>query len=161
MRGLVLSLLATLVGLAMVAGGIWGLVGSVSDDDDDATAATAGPKTSSAKECSQVAKRDPRFKAPHDLRFGPYGTAIVQCKEDTVTFSIELEGLRESTFYEVNLEKGRRRLDVGTILFVGSNTVNTITVPRQIPIEKYDFLVVRPDSFQNPEVDQPPFTAAL
>jgi hypothetical protein len=159
-RALVLSLLATLVGAAMVAGGIWGLVDSAGDDDS-ASASTPELKTSSPAECAQVAERDPRFKLPHDLRFGASGKATVKCERESVAFSIELDGLKEGTFYEVNLEKGRRKLDVGTILFVGSNTTNTITVPPGVPLKKYDFLVVRPDSFHNPGVDQAPFTAAL
>jgi hypothetical protein len=162
-RAVVLSLLATLVGLAMVGGGIWGLVGSVSDDDDDssATASSAEPKTSSPADCAQVAERDPRFKLPHDLQFGGSGKATVTCEGETVTFSIELDGLQQSTFYEVILQKRRREADVGTFLFVGSNNVNTVTVGPDVPIEKYDFLVVRPDSFHNPGVDQAPYIAAL
>ena len=53
MRAFWLSLLATLVGLAMVVGGIWGLVADVSDDDSSAAAAErAIPKTSSPEECT-------------------------------------------------------------------------------------------------------------
>src|SRR5688500_9561980 len=114
MRGVLLSLLAVLVGAAMVGGGIWGLISS--DDDDSASASSTKLETSSPKECAQVAKRDPRFKRPHDLQFGGEGTAIVQCKESSVTISIKIDGLKESTFYEVLLEKGRRKLDVGSIL---------------------------------------------
>jgi hypothetical protein len=153
---------ATLVGLAMVAGGIWGLVDSVSDDDESSTsAAAAAPKTSSPEECSQVAERDPRFKVPHTLLFGASGRATVTCEGQTVTFTIELDGLQQSTFYEVVLQKGRREADIGTFLYVGSNSVNTVTVDRSVRTKKYDFLVVRPDSFHNPGADQEPFTAAL
>jgi hypothetical protein len=162
MRAVVLSLLATLVGAAMVGGGIWGLVDSLGEDDDQSAAAdTAEPKTSSPTECAQVAERDPRFRLPHDLTFGGSGTAIVQCKGQVVTFSIELEGLEKSTFYEVVLEKRRRKADIGTILEVTPGQVHTITVGPEVPIEKYDFLVVRPDGFHNPGVDQAPFIAAL
>ena len=164
MRGLLLSLLAVLVGVAMVGGGIWGLVGAVKDDDDSASASAATPKelkTSSAQDCSAVAERDPRFRLPHDLQFGGEGTATVQCQGTTVSFTIELDGLKEGTFYEVILEKGRRKADIGTILFVGSNNVNTITVPPEVKLRKYDFLTVQPDSFHNPGVDQAPFRAVL
>jgi hypothetical protein len=160
-RTLLLSLLATLVGAAMVAGGIWGLVDSTGDDDDSASAATEELKTSSPEECAQVAKRDPRFKLPHDLQFGGSGKATVKCEGESVVFSIELDGLQQGTFYEVVLERGRREADIGSILYVGSNDVNSVTVPPEVPLKKYDFLVVRPDSFHNPGVDQAPFTAAL
>jgi hypothetical protein len=164
-RGLLLALLATLVGLAMVGGGIWGLVDSVSDDDSSsssAVASTAEMKTSSADDCSQVAERDPRFRLPHDLQFGGEGSATVQCNGSEVTFTIELDGLRTSTFYEVILERGRRRLDVGTILAVGTDSVSTVTIDtREVKLRKYDFLTVRPDHFHNPEVDQLPFRAVL
>src|SRR4051812_11649074 len=118
MRGLLLSLLATLVGVAMVGGGIWGLVGSVSDDDSSSGSAST-LKTSSAKDCAEVAKSDPRFRTPHDLQFDGVGTATVQCKGPVVSFSIDIDGLREKTFYKVQLEKGRRKEEVGSILPVG------------------------------------------
>src|SRR5215217_6856617 len=157
MRGLLLSLLATIVGVAMVGGGIWGLVASVSDDDSSASASTADLKTSSAKDCAQVAKQDPRFRAPHDLDFGGSGKATVQCKGPAVSFSIDIDGLKEQTFYKVELEKGRRKEEIGTILPVGVNNVSTVTVRLDIPIEKYDFLTVRIDPFFSPEADDAPF----
>ena len=162
MRGVLLSLLATIVGVAMVGGGIWGLVGSVSDDDDSsASAATSDLKTSSAKDCAQVAKQDPRFRAPHDLQFAGLGKATVQCKGAVVSFSIEIDGLQEKTFYKVELEKGRRKEEIGTILPVGVTDVTTVTVRPDIPIEKYDFLTVRIDPFFTPGADEAPFRAAL
>jgi hypothetical protein len=161
MRGVLLSLLATIVGVAMVGGGIWGLVGSVTDDDSSASASTPDLKTSSAKDCAQVARRDPRFRLPHDLQFGGSGTAIVQCTGPVVTFSIELDGLKERTFYNVVLEKGRREEEIGTILPVGVDAVSTVTVRPDIPIEKYDFLTVKIDPFFTPGADEPPFRAPL
>src|SRR5687767_12107849 len=146
MRGILLSLLAVLLGGAMVAGGIWGLISS-DDDDDSASASAAELKTSSAKECAQVAKRDPRFKRPHDLQFGGEGNAIVQCKGTSVTISIKIDALKESTFYEVLLEKGRRKLDVGSILVVSTGGVSTVTLGPEVPLKKYDFVTVRPDQF--------------
>jgi hypothetical protein len=161
MRGLLLSLLAVIVGIAMVGGGIWGLVGSVTDDDDGSSAAASTLKTSSAKDCAEVAKRDPRFRAPHDLQFDGVGKATVQCKGPVVSFSIDIDGLREKTFYKVELEKGRRKEEVGSILPVGVSGVSTVTVRPDIPIEKYDFLTVRIDPFFTPGADEAPFRAAL
>jgi|tagenome__1003787_1003787.scaffolds.fasta_scaffold19639374_2 hypothetical protein len=159
MRGVLLALLATIVGVAMVGGGIWGLVGSVTDDDSSASASTL--KTSSAKDCAVIAKRDPRFRHPHDLQFGGSGTATVQCKGPVVSFSIDVDGLKEKTFYKVVLEKGRREEDVGTILPVGVDDPTTVTVRPDIPIEKYDYLTVKIDPFFTPGADEPPLRAPL
>jgi hypothetical protein len=161
MRAVLFSLLAVIVGVAMVGGGIWGLVDSVSDDDSSASASTSDLKTSSAEDCAQIAERDPRFKTPHDLQFGGEGKATVQCKGPVVSFSIEIDGLQEKTFYKVELEKGRRKEEIGTILPVGLNGITTITVRPGIPIEKYDFLTVRIDPFFTPGADELPFRAAL
>lgn len=170
-RGFWLSLLATLIGLAMVAGGIWGLVADVSDDDDSTAAAEGAiPKTSSPEECAQVAKRDKRFKLPHSLTFHGYGTATVKCSGDTVTFTIDIDGLQSGTFYDVVLEKGKREEEVGSILAVGgANTITTVTVGPDVPIQKYDFLTIRESDFGRPssattgQVLTPtgPFSAAL
>ena len=153
MRGLWLSLLATLVGLAMVAGGIWGLVGDVSDDDDDASVSLEReiPKTSSPRECAEVAKRDKRFEFPHDLTFGGTGKATVKCNGGTVTFTIEIDGLKSGTFYDVVLERGKREEEVGSILAVGGgNTITTVTVGPEVKLRRYDFLTVRESEFGRP-----------
>ena len=161
MRAVLLSLLAVLVGGAMVGFGVRGVIQDVSDEDDDASAATVELKTSSARECSAVAERDPRFKLPRDLLFGGSGKAIVQCKGTTVTFSIDVDGLQDGKFYEVVLEKGRRTEEVGTFLELSIDTVHTVTVSRDVKLKKYDFLTIRPDSFHNPELDDAPLRAAL
>jgi hypothetical protein len=171
-RAFWLSLLATLIGLAMVAGGIWGLVSDVSDDDDSSAAAAqrAIPKTSSPEECAEVAKRDKRFDFPRSLTFGPYGTATVKCTGNTVTFTIDIDGLESGTFYDVVLEKGKREEEVGSILAVGgANTITTVTVGPDIPIQKYDFLTIRESDFGKPSTSTTgqtptptgPFSAAL
>ena len=164
MRSVLLSLLATLVGAAMVAGGVWGVISDVTDEDDDtATASTKEMKTSSPEDCSAVAERDPRFRLPHDLQFGGQGKAIVQCKGSQVSFTIDIDGLRDGTFYEVVLEKGRREEELGTFLYLGGikDYTASVTVTPDIKLKKYDFLTVRPDDFHNPEVDEPPLRAAL
>ena len=166
MRSVLLSLIAVLVGVAMVGGGVWGVIDDVSDDDTGSSASAAAPKieTSSEDDCSKVAERDPRFALPHDLIFlgGGGGRAIVQCKGNEVSFTIDIDDLEPSTFYEVVLEKGRRKEEIGTFLVVGGiDANNTVTVGPEVRLKKYDFLTVRPDSFHNPEVDQPPFRAPL
>ena len=164
MRGILVGLLVVLVGAAMVAGGIWGLIAD-DDDDDSASAGVASAadmKTSSPGECARVAERDPRFRLPHDLQFGADGTATVVCKGSSVTFNIKIDALKEGTFYEVVLQKGRREVEVGSILVVGAvGEVETVTVGPEVPLKKYDFLTVRVNEFHNPNVDQAPFRAAL
>ena len=163
MRAVLWSLLATLVGLAMVGGGIVGLIGSISDDDSgSAVAAAEKAKTSSPSECATVAARDPRFRFPHDLSFGIDGTATVQCDGATVTFGIKIDGLEEGTFYDVLLEKGKREEEIGSILAVGvGDGVEMISVGPEVPLKKYDFLTVRVDTFHHPGDDSPQFSAAL
>src|SRR5215213_1511027 len=164
MRAVLLSLLAVLIGGTMVAGGVWGLYDTFTDDDDDSTASasTSKLKTSSAKDCSAVAERDPRFRQPHDLQFGGEGKATVQCNGNDVSFTIAIPALKDGTFYEVFLQKGKRGEEVGTFLEIDvTDTNNTVTVTPDVKLKKYDFLIVRPDSFHNPGVDQAPFRAAL
>ena len=169
MRGVWLSLLATLIGLAMVGGGIWGLVSDVSDDDDDASAsAEAGvPKTSSAAECSTVAKRDERFKFPHDLSFGPYGRATVKCNGSVVVLTMELSDLKPRTFYQVLLQKGRRKEEVGSFLAIDDRGIQTVTIGGDVKLSRYDFVTVQVDPFFTPssgtesELPELPYTAPL
>ena len=162
MRSVILSLLAVLAGVAMVGAGVWGVIDDVSDDDDSASASAAKMKTSSAQECSAVAERDPRFRRPHDLQFGGEGKAIVQCKGQEVSFTVDIDGLKDGTFYEVVLEKGSREEEIGTFLFVDVNgATSTVTVGPEVKLKKYDFLTVLPDSFHNPGVGQAPFRAPL
>ena len=157
MRRVALPLLATLVGLAMVGGGIWGLVADVSDDDGDAVASqTRVPKTSSPEECAQMAKRDKRFRFPHTLTFGGAGTATVKCNGTTVTYTIEIDGLESGRFYDVVLEKGKREEEVGSILAVGGgNTISTVTIGPEIKTKRYDFLTVRLSEFGQPPTSSP------
>jgi hypothetical protein len=161
-RSLLLSLIAVLIGGAMVAGGVWGVIDSVGGDDSSSSAkAGAEAKTSSASDCTTVAQRDPRFALPHDLLFGPSGRATVQCEGSTVTFAIDIPELQQGTFYEVVLERGRREEEIGSILVAIPGDVNTVTVDPEVRLRRYDFLTVRVNRFHNPGVDQAPFSAAL
>ena len=160
MRSVVFSLLAVLLGGAMVAFGVRGVISDVTDEDDDPSV-TAELKTSSAQECSAVAERDPRFRRPHDLQFAGRGKATVQCKGKNVTFSIDVDGLQDGKFYEVILEKGGRKAEVGTFLDLSIDAVHTVTVPPDVKLKKYDFLTIQPDGFHNPELDEAPLRAPL
>src|SRR3954454_2517364 len=145
----------------MVGGGVWGVIDSVGGDDTSSSARAGATKTetSSASDCATVAQRDPRFTLPHDLLFGPYGTATVQCEGSTVTFTIDIPELKQGTFYEVVLERGRREEEIGSILVAIPGDVNTVTAGPEVRLRKYDFLTVRVNTFHNPGVDQAPFRA--
>jgi hypothetical protein len=151
-RAVLYSLLGVLVGGAMVAGGIWGVVDSATDGDSGSSASADVAKTSSPEECSTVAKRDPRFKLPRDLTFGPYGRATVQCRGNAVAFTLDIDesALEPSTFYEVVLEKGKREEAIGSMLTAppgGSTSPTTVTAGAEVPLRRYDFLTVRKDEF--------------
>jgi hypothetical protein len=152
-RFLVLSLLATMIGAGMVAGGVWGVIDDVTDDDGGSSSSQAKlPKTSSPEECAQVAKRDPRFTLPHDLAFGISGKATVKCRGNSVTFTIDLDSdaLKPTTFYKVTLQRGRREEEIGTLLSPPSNlegSPTTVTAGPEVRLRRYDFLTVREDEF--------------
>ena len=158
MRAVWISLVAVLVGVAMVGGGVWGVVDDVSDDDGSSSASTdvALPKTSSIEDCAQVARRDPRFELPQPLSFGFAGQAIVQCKGGSVSFTLDLDegALEPTTFYEIVLEKGRRELNVGSMLTPPSGvdwSYTTVTVGPEVRLRRYDWLTVRVNEFHHPD----------
>jgi hypothetical protein len=152
-RILLLPLLATLIGAGMVAGGVWGVIGDVTDSSSSSSSSQAKlPKTSSPEECSQVAKRDPRFTLPHDLVFGLSGKATVKCRGNSVTFTIDLDSnaLKPTTFYKVTLQRGRHEEEIGTLLSPPSNVAGsptTVSAGPEIRLRRYDFLTVREDEF--------------
>ena len=52
------------------------------------------------------------------------------------------------------LEKGKREEKVGSILAVaGGETITTVTVGPDVPIQKYDFLTIRESDFGKPSTD--------
>jgi hypothetical protein len=161
-RALLLPLLGTLVGAAMVAGGVWGIAADAGDDSGSSSSDSI-PKTSSAKDCAEVAERDPRFRAPHDLQFGADGHATVQCQDDRVLFSVDIDSgvLKPQTFYKIVLERGRREREIGTLLTPPSgfgDSPTTATAPPDVRLRGYDFLTIRQDEFfagKGEPVDEP------
>src|SRR4051794_22654753 len=101
----------------MVGGGVWGIAANAGDDSGSSSSSSV-PKTSSAKDCAKVAERDPRFRSPHDLQFGADGRATVQCHGDSLAFSVDIDSgvLKPQTFYKIVLERGRHRVEIGTLL---------------------------------------------
>jgi hypothetical protein len=148
-KAILLSLLATVVGVGMVAGGIWGLIaddGGGEPKSQFVPTETIVPANSPSEECAQVAARDPRFGRPHVLQFGADGHGTVQCRGETVNFTILIEGL-PSGFYDVVLEKGRREEQIGSVLAVGEQTVVTASVGAEVDLRRYDFITVRESDF--------------
>lgn len=146
------SLVAVLVGGAMVAGGVVGVVKDTGGDSGGSSAKRGLPKTSSADQCAQVARRDPRFRLPRDLTFGPYGRAIVQCHGNAVAFTIQITGdaLKPQTFYQVVLERGGHTKEIGSLLTAPAGIADsptTVTAGPDVPLRRYDFLTVREDKF--------------
>jgi hypothetical protein len=160
-KGAFFALLAALIGLAMVGGGIYGLVDSVSGDDSSKSPATAPVSefstrfstgiTPSVGECDQVARRDPRLPHLDGLRLERTGgeTGDVQadliCNGDTVVLPMRLTGLRDkgTTSYYAWLYKSRRRAEqVGTLIGSEGRGIGSVTIGPGIDTTKYDSLVI-------------------
>jgi hypothetical protein len=161
MKVLTGSLIATLVGLAMVGGGIYGLVKSVSDDNNAKSSTTASspafvtrittgiPRT--VGECDQVARRDPRLAHLDGLRLARSGdeTGSVHvdliCSGDTVVLPMQLDGLKgtETTTYFAWLYTNRRRAEqVGTLIGSEGRGIGSVTIGPSVSTTKYDSLVI-------------------
>jgi hypothetical protein len=147
-RGILYSVIATVVGAALVGGGVWGLIRGNGDDKPRSLISPVPPAaTSPPGDCARVAERDPRFRLPHDLRFGPQGRATVQCKGDSVDFSIELDDLEAGKFYDLYLERGGRRAELGTLLAIGGRGTATVTAGPDVDLRRYDYLTVGQTDF--------------
>jgi hypothetical protein len=168
-RGILYSVLAAVAGAAMVAGGLWGLIANGGGDGGRSPIVVdftpQVPPTSSAQECSTVAERDARFRAPHDLQFAASGRATVRCSGGTVDFTIQLDGLKPGGFYDVLLVRGRRREEIGTLLSTGPDAVTTVAAGPEVDLRRYDYLSVEESTFGlEPAAGEPPsipFRAAL
>lgn len=160
MKSVLFSLLASIVGLAMVTGGIFGVVNDVKGDDkkpstrsavEFSTPVVPGEITPSAGECDQVAKRDARLAHLDNLALERTGdeTGSVQtdliCNGDTVVLSMRLSGLKakETTTYFAWLYRGRRRAEqVGTLIGSDGGGIGSVTMGPTVDTTKYDSLVI-------------------
>ena len=162
MKGLLLALLATLVGAAMVGGGVYGVIKDVGGDDSSSSTSTSvsvpsftPPSTPSISpsvdECAQVESRDPRLAKFDNRRFdrtadetGNLRTDLI-CNGDTVVLSVEMDNLKEkdTTTYFAWLYKNRRRAEqVGTLIGSDGMGFGSITIGPQYDTTKYDELVI-------------------
>ena len=159
MRSTFLAVLATLVGLALVVVGIYGLVKG--DDDDDkpstATSAPAGatptfPDISpSAGECDQVAERDPRLAKLDDLDLrrtdSETGSAQVNliCNGGTVVLTMQLANLKaaKTTSYNAWLyNSGSDAEHVGLVIGSDHRALGSVTIGPETDTTRYGSLVL-------------------
>jgi|tagenome__1003787_1003787.scaffolds.fasta_scaffold19836251_2 hypothetical protein len=159
MKGVLWSLLATVIGIAMVAGGVYGVVKDVSGDDDASAATTtsigftpAGPDISpSSNECAQVEERDLRLADLDDRRFERSGdetgrmTVDLICNGDTVVLTARMEGLKEkdtAKYFAWLYETRRDAKQVGTLLGSGGTALGAITIGPEVDTTAYRELVI-------------------
>jgi hypothetical protein len=157
-KSAVLALIASVVGLAMVAGGVYGIVNDSHDDkkspttssSPDATPIVTG-LTPSAGECDQVARRDPRMAHLDGLRLertgGETGTveADLICNGDTVVLPMQLSGLKETdttAYFAWLYASPRRSKQVGTLIGSDGRGFGSVTIGPDVDTTKYDSLVI-------------------
>jgi hypothetical protein len=159
-KSVLLSLLATIAGIAMIAGGIYGLV-TGDDDDDSASASTTTtpavpsftpPRISPSRdECAQVKERDPRLAEFDDRQFertdAETGSMRVDliCNGNTVVLSADLDGLKEkdTTTYFAWLYNSRSDAEqVGTLIGSDGRAFGSITIGPEDDTTGYDQLVI-------------------
>jgi hypothetical protein len=159
----VIALVATVAGILMVGGGIYGVVNDVSGDDDDDTPVTVTtttfpgipttPTTSSTPgfdPCREAAARDLRLNLIDALDLQPVGketgTAEVTatCAGETVSLSIRLSGMttgNESNSYLVWLYKSRRKAkQVGSLIGPEDSAFGSATIT--VDTSPYDEIVI-------------------
>jgi hypothetical protein len=161
-KSVVLALLATVVGAAMVGGGVYGVIKDVSGDDDKSSSSTS-PSVSvpsftpppnispSVNECAQVEERDLRMADFDDRRFkrtgGETGSMRVDliCNGETVVLTAELSGLKEkdTTTYFAWLYNSRKDAEqVGTLIASDGKGFGSITIGPDVDTTAYRELVI-------------------
>jgi hypothetical protein len=159
MKGVLLALLATIVGAAMIGGGIYGLVKG-DDDDDKASAATTTSVPSFAEppsispsrnECAQVEERDLRMAEFDDRRFKRTGDETgsmrvdLICNGETVVLSVDMDNLKETdtTTYFAWLYNSRSDAEqVGTLIGSDGKGIGSITIGPDVATTAYDQMVI-------------------
>lgn len=157
MKGVIYSALATLVGLAMVGGGIYGLVHTYTDDDDDSSSASVTvPNVSSPVNLSSIGavdsceEIDPRLKFK-DLPMVPVkseGEAVlhVRCGGGSAFFGIEVTGADNAEDYLYAelwaYNSTRDATKLGTAFYRGGEIDGIAALPPNVDLTKYDSLVL-------------------
>ena len=160
MKTLALALLGTILGAAMIAGGIYGLV--TGDDDDEKPASTTArvpapvvptlPEIDrDARRCAAVVERDPRLAKLDGLKLrrtgGETGTvdSDLICNGSTVVLIVRMTGLKatDTTKYFAWLSKdGDRAEQVGTVLGKDGRGGGAITIGPEVDTTRYDELLL-------------------
>jgi hypothetical protein len=157
------ALLATLVGLAMIAGGVYGIAKGGDDDKKDKTpspsstfsftppAVATAPSEPQILQCSDVADRDPRLAHLDQVDLEPVGRATGSaeideiCNGDTVVLTVRIKGIREeeTASYNAWLYRSRKRAEqVGTMIATGGAAFGSVTISPGVRTTKYDELVI-------------------
>jgi hypothetical protein len=156
-RGILLALVATLVGLAMVGGGIYGLVKGDDDDDSSSASASSDPTKSpgwpfaSVEQCEEVGRRDPRLRTINDLEMEPSGketgTADVRpvCNGPALSLSFDMDELRtrETSSYYVWLYKDSETFEnIGSLIGSDGDGFGSATLTADVDTSAYDQIVI-------------------
>jgi hypothetical protein len=155
------ALAFTLVGLAMVAGGVYGMIRTYTDDDDDEPASAASTPSiappavdfssiGATESCTSI---DPRLSSSTldanatDGNSG-FGTISVRCGGDTPFFSIEIEEAdnpEDYVFADVFLYKSKKQYEkIGTAFYHDTTIDGLAGVPPGTDITEYDSIVIVP-----------------
>ena len=153
-----LALLATLVGIAMVGGGVYGIVKGGDDDDEPSSTSSAEASTPatlenispSKGECDDVARRDPRLAHLDDLRLQAtdaetgIARADLICNGGTVVLIVRMQGLRETETTKFLAWLYNDRSDakqVGTVIGSDRKAFGSVTIGSEVDTTRYESLV--------------------
>lgn len=156
-----LALLATLVGLAMVAGGIYGLVTDDDDDDSSPPSSAAGEPgfpLATDERCAQLAERDERLRTIRDLKLeapsGRSGRAEVNpiCNGTSLVLTFDMEGIEPAyaSYYVWLYQDGRNAQNVGAGIpgdKDGGTGFGSATIGPDVETEGYDQIVITGGKF--------------
>jgi hypothetical protein len=167
LRGLLLATIATIAGLLMVGGGIYGIVQDVSDDDDSSVSTTTSfsafpsvpttPETPGLPDpCEQAGLRDFRLRTLENTVFRGKGSAEFNpvCNGETVVLFLRLKGtgVKDPASYPVWLYKNRRRAkQIGSLIGSAGNASGSATIPPEIDTTRYDEIVITRIGFGDAE----------
>ena len=158
MKGLLFALLATLAGLLMVGGGIYGI--ATGDDDDDGpsvsttTSFSAFPSVPTTPEtpgipdpCEEAGSRDFRLTMLDNTVFRGKGSAEMNpvCNGETIVLFLRLKGtgVKDTASYPVWLYKNRRRAkQIGSLIGSDGRASGSATIPPEVNTELYDEIVI-------------------
>jgi hypothetical protein len=159
LRGVVYALIATLTGLAMVGGGMYGLIFGGKGEDKSSSvglSSISGPDTSTdfsaigaSDDCGDL---DPRLAGRTKLSAIPVrgtggGEIGLRCGGDTAFFDVDVGGVDGDTivFTEVWLYASKKRSEkIGTVWHTGGRIQGLAGVPPGLDLRDFKFVVLVP-----------------